>query len=255
MSGLPEPYPPAGIGYAYLDWMGAYNMALAICAGLYRQRTAGKGCWIDASQVECGIYLVGTSVLDYQVNGRTWRRYGNTSPYKPAAPHGVYRVTGDDRWIALACFTDDEWQSLVRVLGDPDWAAAPIFGSLGSRLAHQVELDQHVEGATRARDGWELMQRLQAAGVPAGVCQTAEDRYEGDPQLRYLEWLVDLRQSEIGTWPVKEFPVSFSETPPYMGGVIDRHGPSYGEDNDDVYKEILGLSAADIEDLRLAGVI
>src|SRR5262249_11429124 len=54
MSGLPEPYAPAGIGYSFLDWSGAYNMAVAIMAGLYRQRVTGKGCWIDSSQVESG---------------------------------------------------------------------------------------------------------------------------------------------------------------------------------------------------------
>ena len=191
MSGLPDPYPPAGIGYAYLDWMGAYNMALAIGAALYRQRRTGKGCWIDSSQVETGIYLEGTSVLDYGVNGRPWQRYGNASPYKPAAPHGIYRVAGDDRWIALGCFSEAEWRSLVTVLGDPDWAALPVFATLSGRMAHQAQLDHHVEATTRGFDGWDLMNRLQASGVPAGVCQTAEDRYERDPQLAHLDWLVE----------------------------------------------------------------
>jgi crotonobetainyl-CoA:carnitine CoA-transferase CaiB-like acyl-CoA transferase len=255
MSGLPEPYPPAGIGYAYLDWMGAYNMALAIGAALYRQRRTGKGCWIDSSQVETGFYLQGTSVLDYSVNGRSWRRYGNASPHKLAAPHGVYRVAGDDRWIAIGCFSEEEWRSLVAVLGDPDWATLPPFNSMSGRLAHQAELDHYVEAVTRELDGWDLMDRLQTAGVPAGVCQTAEDRYDRDPQLAYLDWLVELHQSEIGTWPVKEFPVSFSKTPPYMGGTVDRHGPNYGEDNDYVYRELLGLSDADIEELGREHVI
>ncbi len=61
MSGLPDPYPPAGIGYSYLDWFGAYQMALAMMAALYRQKQTGKGCWIDSSQAEVGIYL--TSAL------------------------------------------------------------------------------------------------------------------------------------------------------------------------------------------------
>jgi crotonobetainyl-CoA:carnitine CoA-transferase CaiB-like acyl-CoA transferase len=97
------------------------------------------------------------------------------------------------------------------------------------------------------------MSALQREGVPAGVCQTAEDRYERDPQLKYLEWLVELTQSEIGTWPVKEVPVKFSETPPYIGGFLDRHGPSYGEDNDHVLREILGLSQDRITQLTKEG--
>ena len=54
----------------------------------------GEGCWIDSSQVETGIYLTGTSILDYSANGRRWSRYGNRSPYKPAAPRGAYRCDG-----------------------------------------------------------------------------------------------------------------------------------------------------------------
>src|SRR5690606_10305513 len=69
MSGLPEPYPPAGIGYSYLDWFGAYQIALAMMAGLFRQKTTGQGCWIDSSQTETGVYLSGTAILDHSVNG------------------------------------------------------------------------------------------------------------------------------------------------------------------------------------------
>ena len=85
MSGLPEPYPPAGIGFSYLDWFGAYQLATAMMAGLYRQRMTGEGCWIDSSQVESGIYLTGPTVLDYTANGRRWSRSGNRSPHRPAA--------------------------------------------------------------------------------------------------------------------------------------------------------------------------
>jgi crotonobetainyl-CoA:carnitine CoA-transferase CaiB-like acyl-CoA transferase len=99
------------------------------------------------------------------------------------------------------------------------------------------------------------MDTLQQAGVPAGVCQTAEDRCEHDPQLRHLDWLVELRQSEIGTWPVREMPVQLSETPAYMGGMVDRHGPSYAEDNAYVFGELLGLSESDIRELAQSGVI
>jgi crotonobetainyl-CoA:carnitine CoA-transferase CaiB-like acyl-CoA transferase len=255
MSGLPDPYPPTGIGYSYLDWFGAYNMALAIMAALYRQRQTGKGCWIDSSQVETGTYINGTAILDYSANGRAWKRYGNRSPYKPAAPHGAYRAKGNDRWIAISCFTDAEWDGLVSTLGTPAWSKDPRFATLESRIANQDALDSLVEQSTSASEPYELMTKLQEAGVAAGVCQTAEDRYEHDPQLDHLNWLVELPQTTIGTWPVKEFPVKFSDTPAYMGGVVGRSGPNYGEDNEFVYKEVLGLSAKEIEELAADGAI
>ncbi|MEE9285092.1 MAG: CoA transferase, partial [Dehalococcoidia bacterium] len=91
MSGLPEPYLPAGIGYSYLDWFGAYNIATAMIAAIYRREKTGHGAYIDASQVECGISLTGSAILNFSANGVPWQRYGNRSPWKRAAPAGAYR--------------------------------------------------------------------------------------------------------------------------------------------------------------------
>lgn len=255
MSGLPEPHPPAGIGYSYLDWWGAYQMAVAVLAGLYRQRATGEGCWIDSSQVESGLYLTGTAVLDDSVNGRPWRRYGNRSPYKPAAPAGAYRCAGTDRWIALCAHTDDEWRALVRVLDALHLADDPRFATLQLRLANHDHLDEQLGPIVAAWDPFALMYALQAEGVPAGVCQTAEDRYTSDPQLEHLQWMVDLDQTECGSWPARELPTRFSETPSYIGGPVDRHAPNYGEDNDYVYGTLLGLSSAERAALADADVI
>ena len=69
------------------------------------------------------------------------------------------------------------------------------------------------------------MHALQQAGVPAGVCQTAEDRCDHDPQLAALEWLTEVTGTKIGRWPVAEVPVKLSESPAYIGGRIDRGAP------------------------------
>jgi crotonobetainyl-CoA:carnitine CoA-transferase CaiB-like acyl-CoA transferase len=255
MSGLPEPYPPAGIGYSYLDWFGAYNMATAMLAGLYRRATTGLGCHIDASQAEVGIYLTGTATLDWSVNARRWSRFGNRSPYRPAAPHGAYRTTGDDRWIAIAAFTQAQFRALAEILGHGEWLDDARFATLELRRAHEDELDILVGRATEELDGEVLMQRLQSAGVPAGMCQTAQDRYEQDPQLRHLQWLIELPQQEIGSWPVRGFPVQMERSPAHPGGTMGRSGPSYGEHTDHVLKSVLGLSRENIEALQAQGVL
>ena len=100
-----------GWGYSYLDWMGAYSFALAMLSGLYHRERTGEGQWIDASQTEVGLFINGPAILDWSANGRVWTRTGNRSPYKPAAPHGVYPCAGEDRWIAIACFNDAEWRA------------------------------------------------------------------------------------------------------------------------------------------------
>jgi crotonobetainyl-CoA:carnitine CoA-transferase CaiB-like acyl-CoA transferase len=254
MSGLPEPAMPAGWGYSYLDWIGAYSFATAMLAALhYRDRT-GRGQWIDASQTESGIFIAGTQVLDWSANGRAFARGGNRSPHKPAAPHGAYPCAGADRWIAIACFTDEEWDAVAKVIDQP-WIHAERFATLDGRLAHQDELDRLVGDWTATHDAHVLMEELQGVGVAAGVCQTAEDRCDRDPQLAHLGWLTEVTGTKIGRWPVAEVPWRMSATPPHIGGVLDRGAPGYGEDNEWVLGELLGLSTKQIGELADEGVI
>jgi crotonobetainyl-CoA:carnitine CoA-transferase CaiB-like acyl-CoA transferase len=255
MSGLPEPAMPAGWGYSYLDWMGAYSFALAMLTALFHRERTGEGQWVDASQAEVGLLISGTTILDWSANGRIFTRYGNRSPYKPAAPHGAYPAAGDDRWLAIACFTEAEWRALTEVAGHPEWATDVRFKDLAGRLKHQDTLDALVSGWTKSRDGYEAMLALQRAGVPAGVCQTAGDRCDNDPQLAALEWLTEVTGTRIGRWPLAEVPVKMSESPAYIGGRLDRGAPCYGEDNDYVYGELLGMSSVEIKSLADEGVI
>jgi crotonobetainyl-CoA:carnitine CoA-transferase CaiB-like acyl-CoA transferase len=255
LSGLPEPALPAGWGYSYLDWIGAYSFAVAIISALYHRNATGHGQRIDASQSEAGLFVAGTAYLDWSANHRSWRRTGNRSPYKPAAPHGAYRCAGTDSWLAIACFDEDEWRALCRVAGCGEWAADTRFAALPDRLAHQDELDELVGGWTAGLDAYDAMQALQEAGVPAGVCQTAADRCDRDPQLRHLEWMTELAGTKIGTWPVPELPVKMSGATATVGGTIGRGAPCYGEDNDYVYGELLGMSPGEIAELAADGVI
>ena len=255
MSGLPEPAMPVGWGYSYLDWMGAYGYALALLGALYYRDRTGEGQWIDASQCESGLFLTGTSILDWSANGRIWSRYGNRSPFKPAAPHGAFRCQGRDRWVAIACFTEAEWQALAGVAGHAEWLEDQRFATLADRLAHQDALEAAVGRWTESRGAEAVMLALQAASVPAGVCQNAEDRCEHDPQLRHLKWLTEVTGSKIGTWPVYELPMKLSRTPAYIGGPIDRGAPGYGEDNAWLLTELLGMSQSDVQRLAEDGVI
>ena len=108
---------------------------------------------------------------------------------------------------------------------------------------------------TQGQDAYACMAALQAARVPAGVCQTAEDRCDNDPQLAALSWLTEVTGTKIGRWPVTEIPAKLSATPPYSGGIIDRGAPGYGEDNACILGELLGYSSAQVAALAEEGVI
>jgi crotonobetainyl-CoA:carnitine CoA-transferase CaiB-like acyl-CoA transferase len=255
MSGLPEPHPPAGWGYSYLDWFGAYSFALALLTALYHKQQTGEGQSIDASQCEVGIFLTSVPILDWGANGRVWQRPGNHSPYRLASPEGIYRTAGTDRWIAITCADDSDWLALTDVLGHGEWRADPRFATLDLRIRNRVQLDLLVNEATATRDGKSLMEALQAAGVAAGIAQTAEDRADWDPQLRSLNWLTEVDAMELGRWPVAESSVRFSKTPTHAGGPIDRGAAFYGEHNYKIYGDLLGLSKSDVDSLAEEGVI
>jgi crotonobetainyl-CoA:carnitine CoA-transferase CaiB-like acyl-CoA transferase len=249
LSGLPEPAMPVSWGYSYLDWIGAYSFALSMLSALFYKKRTGLGQYIDASQTESGIFLTGVSILDWSANKRVTPRTGNRSYYKKAAPSGAYRCAGEDRWLAVSCFTQEEWQARRKVAGNPAWGEDPRFATLEDRRLYPAALDKAMSGEPPDKNEYELMFALQAAGVAAGVCQTAGDRCDRDPQLQHLEWLTEVEGTKIGRWPVIEVPVKFSETPTYAGGRVDRGAPCYGEDNEYVVTQLLGKSKQEYEEL------
>ena len=255
LSGLPEPRPPAGWGYSYLDHSPGYFGAIMLMAAIRRQRLSGVGCYIDMSQSETGLMLSGTSMLEHQLTGKPTERYGNRMPYLDWSPHGAYRCAGDDNWIALSIQSEPQWRALVEEMGSPAWVRDARFATSASRKQHEDELDANITEYTRGCERYELMNRLQARGIPAGVVQKAPDRFDNDPQLKARGYYVDLPHSDIGTWPIEGFPAKLSASPAEVGGETHRASPKLGEDNEFVYGKLVGLSDEEIASLREEQVI
>jgi len=249
-SGLPLPCPPAGWGFSYMDWSGAYYCALTMLCAIYYKKRTGKGQYIDCSQVEPGIYMTGTAVLDSIVNGRHSQRSGNRSPYNPAAPHGAYRCQGDNRWLALSVSNDGQWQGLLAALDNPSWGTDPRFATQGARLEHSEELDRLVEAWTVTQEAEAAADTLQRAGVPAGVVQNCLDLHQ-DPRLEAWGMFQYLEHKEMGPSPYEGHQFHLSKTP----GELRWAAPVMGQHNEYVFKDILGLSQAEITRLTDEKVI
>jgi crotonobetainyl-CoA:carnitine CoA-transferase CaiB-like acyl-CoA transferase len=248
MSGLPN-QPPAGWGFSYLDHTAGYYGAIAALMALNHRRESGKGQYIDISQIETGMVLNGVPMLDYQVNGREYTRAGNHAPGLGVAPHSVYRckdsLEREDRWIAIAAETEDQWIELCDVLGAADLATDERFTSNASRLANQDALDEAITLQTRRFDTRELMYLLQARGVPAGTAQNTRDKMEFDPQHAFRGFYQSADHTELGPHRFEGFPAQFSESRWDM-----RHGaPCLGEHNMDVLTRVLGYSEEEATEL------
>jgi len=238
---------PADLGH-YTDFIAPRFNALAILAALDYRRRTGKGQYLDLSQYEGGVQLMAPLVLDYVVNQRVATRMGNRAPN--AAPHGVYRCRDQDRWCALAVFTDREWQSFCQVIGNPAWTQDPRFATFRGRKANEDELDTLVEDWTVSQSREQVMTMMQAAGVAAGAVQTGEDLFDHDPQLRHRNFYPEIEHPEIGKY--------FTVAPPYRFSKSSyelRRAPLIGEHNEYAFKEVLGLSDDEIAELVIEGVI
>ena len=254
ISGLPG-MPPSGWGLSYMDNQAAYFNSAALLMAIYQRNRTGLGTEIDVSAVEVGIKLMGPLLLEVGANGRRTREQafpvGNRLEHPPAAPHGVYPARGEDRWIAIGGFDDDEWRALKNVMGNPPWAEAAEFASLAARVAHQDALDRHVAAWTCTLEPHAVVQRLQAAGVRAAVVQNAEDLNDVDPQLAARGVFFELDHPVIGTARFEGSPMLFSG----IEQVNWRSGPLLGEDTHYVLADILGMDEAEIDALAAEGVV
>lgn len=252
-SGLPDEQ-PAGWGYSYMDHTGGYYMAIAILAALFWRARTGEGQWIDLSCTEAGATLHGPAILDADVNGRPMRRPGspdsNRNPWPAMAPHGIYATEGEDHWVAISVADDDQWAAFTEVVDQP-WVQDERWAGRDARLAAQDELDAHVAAWARGHDRFALAERLRTAGVAAAPVQRPGERIDGDPATAAWGLWPEVVHEAMGEIRVDGLPVHLSGT----DWSITHGGPVLGQHNDHVYTELLGLSTAEIDELRAEGVI
>lgn len=245
LTGFPDQMPQFP-GFALTDFVAPRANVLAIAAALSYRRRTGKGQYIDAAQMESAVPLLSPVLLEYMVNGKEAGRIGNSSTY--AAPHGVYRCKGDNRWCAITVFNDDQWEKFRQAMGNPAWAESPEFATLMGRLGNADKLDGLVEEWTMNHSAEEVMSLMQGAGVPAGVVQGGHD-LDNDPQLKHRHFYWELTHPGIGSLTYSGMPARLSKTPYEM-----RRAPMLGEHNEYVYTKLLGIPEEEFAQLMAEGV-
>jgi benzylsuccinate CoA-transferase BbsF subunit len=256
LSGFPN-RAPIGVGTNYPDYViNPGHTATAILAALrYRNRT-GKGQMIELPQIESVVNSLGTAVPDYLANGAVQDRTGNRSAI--AAPHGAFRCADDpesagspDRWLAIACRDDAQWQAICAALGHPQAAADARYATFGARKQHEDALEALVGEWTRPLRAEDAMETLQQRGVPAGVVQHAQDMLDRDPHLRERAYYQYLDHPETGRSAYDGPAARLSETP----GRHRSPAPLLGEHTIEVCTRVLDLSMDEIGDLVAEGVL
>ena len=222
--------------------------ATALLSALYHRERTGEGQHIDLSQVEACTLFVGDAVTGWTLAGHDPGRTGNAHPTH--APHGIYPCL-EDGWIAIECQSDEQWATLAEQIGRPEWAAhgAPCATAAG-RLEERTAIDAAIGEWTRSRGHIELMDELQALGVPAGAVLSGPELLE-DPQLAARGGFLAQDRPGVGVkhYPSQPYRMRFA-TPP-----AERRAPLLGEHTAEVLRERLGMSDEELARLERDDVI
>ncbi len=231
----------------YIDYIAVGYGVIAVLAALARRRRTAEGCVIDLSQYEAGLQFMAPALLEHAANGTVPARAGNRD--RVAVPHGVYPCLGEDRWVALSVWSDEEWRRFRDALGDPEWVRDAALATADGRRAREGELDERIAGWTRGRSREEVVDALGSRGLRAAPVETISELFE-DPQLAHRGFWRRVPHPVLGSITAMAAPYLLSATPTRH----ERAGPVLGADNDYVYGELLGISADERGALAREGV-
>ncbi|WP_019874085.1 CaiB/BaiF CoA transferase family protein [Sporichthya polymorpha] len=256
--------PPSRVGVSLGDALAgvfaAYGVAMSL---VHRERTRAAtsgmpssnghgpprtgGQVVDVAIYEAVLALMESLVLDYELTGHVRGRTGSTLPN--VAPSNIYRAA-DGVWVLIAANADAPFRRLVEVMEQPQLAEDPRFATHLARGEHAQDLDELIGAWARGLSAEKLVEVLSEHGVPASGIYTAKEMLT-DPHFAARESLIQTVHPVLGEMHMQAPFPRLSATP----GSVRSTGPAHGQHNDEVLGDLLGLSNADIDALRRAGVV
>ena len=239
---------PMKSGINHGDPITGPHAAGVLLAALRHRRKTGKGMYIDVSQQESSVALMGPEVLAYQMTGEEPERRGNRSGWY--APANSYPCAGEDRWVTIAATNEEQWRKLTQVMDASGLATDPRFATAGKRHENHDELDKIIAEWTMGQEAYAVTHKLQKVGVPAGPVLRGPDLLQ-DAHYKDRGTFVTVDHPQVGPKQYPGIPWRMSVTP----GTVRWPSPTLGQHNRDVYGELLGLTGAEIDQLEQTGVI
>ncbi len=243
-----DAHKPAGSTNIFPDHLAGRVGALAALAGLIQRERTGEGMLAEAAQFEVAVQYLGDLFARESLAPGSVRPQGNASAR--GAPWGCYPCAGEDEWCVVCVRSDDEWEALREEMGDPEWARRAEYATGSGRVARRDEIDAKLAEWTAARTPREVMERLQARGVPAGIVAHARHHME-DPHLAARDYLKPIDQKPLGRIVLEGPAFRGSDLP----DPIVRPAPMLGEHTREVCRELLDLSDPEIDRLIAEGAL
>jgi crotonobetainyl-CoA:carnitine CoA-transferase CaiB-like acyl-CoA transferase len=254
-SGLPsvtgcEGDAPTMLHAALGDPFGGVSAAAALMLGFVHQKNTGQGQHIDLSATEALLPLVAPSIIEQSATGKSGPRIGNRHPR--FVPNGCFPCLGEDQWVTIAVRNDSEWRALCKVMHRDDLAQDPALATADGRRAEEDRIEVAIRHWTTTVRPDLAMVTLQDAGVPAATARLPMD-LAGDPHLLKVGHWQPVTKVFMGPHLLPS--VAYREGSAKLPYPIERLAPTLGQHNDEVLREVLGLGAAEIAELRAAEII
>ncbi|MGZ3620262.1 MAG: CaiB/BaiF CoA transferase family protein [Candidatus Binataceae bacterium] len=251
MSITGEPDQPTGggpvkVGVAVADVFTGLYATIAILGALAHRDRTGAGQHIDLALLDTQVAVLANQAMNYLVTGVAPQRLGNSHPN--IVPYQVFATS--DGYIIVAVGNETQFARMCEVIGRPDLASDERFATNAARVNHRGEIVAILHGIFVTRTMRDWLDALERVGVPCGPINTIADVF-ADPQVQARGLRIDLPHPAIGTVPSVANPIKYSATP-----ISYRSAPPMlGADTDEVLREMVGVTSAEIARLRKAGIV
>jgi crotonobetainyl-CoA:carnitine CoA-transferase CaiB-like acyl-CoA transferase len=247
ITGQPDGPPVAPRGPC--DPLAGVHAAFALLAALEFSERTGRGQLAELPMIETVLNVTAAQPIESEVFGVTLQRCGNRG--HADVVQNVYRCAGDDNWVALTVRTDEQWQSLVELMGRPSWADGPALSTVAHRRERADEIDGRLHEWFETQDSDAVVERLASAGVPAAAV-VSPSLVTDNPQLRHRGFFEQLEHPRTGA--------GWYPCPPFarLSGTnrwLHRPPPTLGEHNAEVLTTMCGCTGEDLDRLAADNVI
>lgn len=246
-TGFPDK-PPTLPGFPLADSLAATFTAMSAMFALYkRDHSDGKGQEVDVSLYEPLFRLVESQVIGFDQLGIVKERQGNR--LAEDSPRNTY-CTSDGRWIGISASSQKTYERLVEAMGKPELITDPRFTDNKLRCDNDKALDDIISEWFSTKTMNEVMGIFEAAEVVAGPVLDIRDIFS-DPHYIARKNIVDVPDIDFGSVKMQGVVPHFSDTP----GEVRHSGGELGQDNEEIFLKLLGITRGQYGDLRERGII
>jgi len=239
---------PVRPGASLGDVLGGLYAVIGLLSALQERQRSGRGQMVDISMLDCQVAVQENAFMRYfftgEIPGPIGSRHPVFTPFQSFATRDGYIV------VAMVGGTSNQWALFCSAIDRVDLIDDPRYETGWTRTQNYAELEPIISAALRRKTSAEWLEELGALGIPCGPVNTIP-QVAADPQVLEREMFVTIPHQRLGEVKLVGSPIKLSRTPAGPRGTA----PDLGQHSAQLLQELLGLSPARVEELRVAGVI